>query len=42
MREFVGLIIKLYSYMKDNNKGGITDKGIKKNIIKKTQADIAY
>ena len=33
--EFVGLKSKMYSYMKDNQKGGKTAKGIKKNIIKK-------
>ena len=32
--EFVGLRSKMYSYMKDNQKGGNTAKGIKKNIIK--------
>ena len=32
--EFVGLRSKMYSYMKDNDKGGKTAKGIKKNIIK--------
>ena len=33
--EFVGLRSKMYSYIKDNQKGGKTAKGIKKNIIKK-------
>ena len=33
--EFIGLPSKMYSYMKDNQKGGKTAKGIKKNIIKK-------
>ena len=33
--EFVGLRSKMYSYIKDNNKGGKTAKGIKKNVIKK-------
>ena len=33
--EFVGLRSKMYSYMKDNQKGGKTAKGIKKNIIRK-------
>ena len=33
--EFVGLRSKMYSYMKDNQKGGKTAKGVKKNIIKK-------
>ena len=32
--EFVGLKSKMYSYVKDNEKGGKTAKGIKKNIIK--------
>ena len=32
--EFVGLKSKMYSYVKDNEKGGRTAKGIKKNIIK--------
>ena len=31
--EFVGLRSKMYSYMKDNEKGGKTAKGIKKNVI---------
>ena len=31
--EFVGLKSKMYSYVKDNEKGGKTAKGIKKNII---------
>ena len=33
--EFVGLRSKMYSYMKDNDKGEKTAKGIKKNIITK-------
>ena len=33
--EFVGLRSKMYSYMKDNQQGGKTAKGIKKNVIKK-------
>ena len=33
--EFVGLRSKMYSYMKDNQKGAKTAKGIKKCIIKK-------
>ena len=33
--EFVGLRSKMYSYMKDDQKGGKTAKGIKKNVIKK-------
>ena len=32
--EFIGLKSKMYSYIKDNEKGGRTAKGIKKNIIK--------
>ena len=32
--EFVGLRSKMYSYIKDNQQGGKTAKGIKKNIIK--------
>ena len=32
--EFVGLRSKMYSYIKDNNKGGKTAKGTKKNVIK--------
>ena len=33
--EFIGLRSKMYSYIKDNQKGGKTAKGIKKNIIEK-------
>ena len=33
--EFVGLRSKMYSYMKDNDKGDKTAKGVKKNVIKK-------
>ena len=33
--EFVGLRSKMYSYIKDNQKGGKTAKGIKTNIYKK-------
>ena len=32
--EFIGLKSKMYSYVKDNEKGGNTAKGIRKNIIK--------
>ena len=32
--EFVGLMSKMYSYIKSNEKGGKTAKGIKKNVIK--------
>ena len=33
--EFIGLRSKMYSYVKDNETGGKTAKGIKKNVIKK-------
>ena len=33
--EFIGLRSKMYSYIKENNEGGKTAKGIKKNTIKK-------
>ena len=32
--EFIGLQSKMYSYVKDDEKGGRTTKGIKKNVIK--------
>ena len=32
--EFIDLKSKMYSYVKDNEKGGRTTKGIKKNVIK--------
>ena len=32
--QFIGLRSKMYSYIKDNNEGGKTAKGIKKNVIK--------
>ena len=32
--EFIGLKLKMYSYVKDNEKSGRTTKGIKKNVIK--------
>ena len=32
--EFIGLRSKMHSYIKDNEKGGKTAKGIKKNVIK--------
>ena len=32
--EFIVLKSKMYSYVKDNEKGGRTAKGIKKNVIK--------
>ena len=38
--EFIGLRSKLYSYIKDNDKGGNTAKGIKKNVIKKNYKDV--
>ena len=31
--EFIGLRSKMYSYMKDDSKGGKTAKGVKKNVI---------
>ena len=40
--EFVGLRSKMYSYMKDNDQGGKTAKGIKKNIIKKNITHTNY
>ena len=33
--EFVGLRSKMYSYIMEDGKGGMTTKGIKKNVIKK-------
>ena len=33
--ELIGLLGKMYSYMKNNNKGGKTAKGIKKAVIKR-------
>lgn len=33
--EFIGLRSKMYSYIKDNDKGGKTAKGKKKNVMKK-------
>ena len=33
--EFIELRSKMYSYIKDNEKGGKTAKGVKKNVIKK-------
>ena len=38
MSEFVGLRSKLYFYIMENGKGGMTAKGIKKNVIKKDNA----
>ena len=32
--EFIDLKSKMYSYVKDNEKGGRTAKGIKKNVMK--------
>ena len=32
--EFVGLKSKMYSYIKNDEKGGKTAKGVKKNVIK--------
>ena len=40
--EFVGLRSKMYSYMKENDQGGKTAKGIKKNIIKKNITHTNY
>ena len=40
--EFIGLRSKMYSYIKDNNKGGKTAKGIKKNIINNNIKHIDY
>ena len=40
--EFVGLRSKMYSYIKDNQKGEKTAKGIKKNIIKNDIKHINY
>ena len=40
--EFVGLRSKMYSYIKDNQKGKKTAKGIKKNIIKNDIKHINY
>ena len=34
--EFAGLRSKMYSYVMEDGKGGMTAKGIKKNIIKKS------
>ena len=34
MTEFIGLRSKMYSYIKDNNQGGKTAKGIKKKCSK--------
>ena len=34
INEFISLRSKMYSYIKDNQKGGKTAKGIKKNIVK--------
>ena len=33
--EFIGLRSKMYSYVMEDGKGGMTTKGIKKNVIKK-------
>ena len=35
MSEFVGLRSKMYSYIMEDAEGGMTAKGIKKNVIKK-------
>ena len=36
MVEFVGLRSKMYSYVKDNEKGGRTVKGIKRTLLRTT------
>ena len=36
--KFVGLKSKMYSYIKNDEKGGKTAKGIKENVIKNYQA----
>ena len=38
MSEFVGLRSKMYSYIMEDGKSGMTAKGIKKNVIKKDNA----
>ena len=38
MSEFVGLRSKMYSYIMEDGKCGMTTKGIKKNVIKKDNA----
>ena len=35
MSEFIGLRSKMYSYIMEDGKSGMTAKGIKKNVIKK-------
>ena len=40
--EFVGLRSKMYSYMKDNQKGGKTAKGIKNNITHENYRDTLF
>ena len=35
INESIGLTSKMYSYLKDTNECGRTEKGIKKNVIKK-------
>ena len=40
--EFIGLKSKTYSYVKDNEKGGRTAKGIKKNVVKDNIKHEAY
>ena len=42
MSEFVGLRSKMYSYIMEDGKGGMTAKGIKKNVIKKDIMHEAY
>lgn len=36
LTEFIAVRSKMYSYVKENYKGGRKAKGIKKNVIKKT------
>ena len=40
--EFIGLRSKMYSYIKDNQTGGKTAKGIKKNVIKNDIKHLDY
>ena len=40
--EFVGLLSKMYSYVKDNEEGGKTAKGIKKIVINKNITHNSY
>ena len=40
--EFIGLRSKMYSYIKDNDRGSKTAKGIKKTVIKKELKHVNY